>query len=470
MAKEISKIFIIDRDPSVANLLGGICSGQGVEVKTSGGGSAAVKAFNRFKPDAMLLDISCPPSGAVDFLSHLSPIAKSHCQMVVMSSRASDRDLRQCREVGINVFLRKPFKSPEEARLGVARCLELSEGSRPPLVTPPASSLITAETQQRIGRPFIGSTPAMNEALELIKIAASHPTVNVLVLGESGTGKEIVARLIHSLGGGWRNPFITSNCSAIPENLMESEFFGHLKGSFTGAFDDRVGSFEAAKNGTLFLDEIGDMPLLLQAKLLRAVEEREIKRIGGHEAVKVACRIIAATNRSREDMFDRNIFRFDLLNRLNTFEIHLPPLRERPEDIPILFEFFIADAVAWSAVEAPKVGIGAMRALMEYDFPGNVRELKNIADRAVLVKPKNMESYLRREIDLRRQAEGKRSPFPILKGILNLDSNEEALIKAALIRSRGNNTKAAELLGISRTALLRRFEKFNIKSDRRTTE
>lgn len=305
---------------------------------------------------------------------------------------------------------------------------------------------------------MIGDSPQLKKVLELALTAAKYPFVNVLITGESGTGKENIARIIHHASERKDNIFCAVNCSAIPDCLLESEFFGHKKGSFTGAIDDKKGFFEISNNGTLFLDEIADMPFSLQAKILRAIEEKKITRVGDTKEIVTDFRVISATNRVVDELVQKNKFRLDLFHRLNTFHIHIPPLRERPEDIEPLLNHFVEEFSRKMNKPMPAINKNVLPFLKKYPFPGNVRELRNMVERAIIL-------YKGNTIEI--------SDFPIdIENTMNCSSNEtdsfnlneieKKAISQALKKSDYNQTSAADMLGITRDALIRKMKKYNI--------
>lgn len=288
--------------------------------------------------------------------------------------------------------------------------------------------------------------------------AAQYPDTNVLITGESGTGKENIARIIHYAGKRKENVFCAVNSSAITETLMESEFFGHKKGSFTGAIADKKGFFEISHQGTLFLDEIADMPLSLQAKVLRAIEEKSVTRVGETNSVVADFRIISATNHNLDQMQEEKRFRLDLFHRLNTLHIHIPPLRERVEDIEPLLTFFVEDISKKLNKTIPSICSGVLKALKSYDFPGNVRELKNMIERAIILNKDNKLTESDFPVNGKMKPAQKKMPQ-----FFNLVENEIEIIKAALLEKDNNISAAAELLGIQRMALSRKIAKYNIE-------
>jgi transcriptional regulator with PAS, ATPase and Fis domain len=319
------------------------------------------------------------------------------------------------------------------------------------------NSLISKSLGEKIERDFIGESQKIQEVLELAITASEFPGTNVLITGESGTGKENIARIIHYSSNRKDNVFCAVNSSAITESLLESEFFGHKKGSFTGAINDKKGFFEVSDQGTLFLDEIADMPFSLQAKILRAIEEKKITRVGETEQIKVDFRIIAATNHDIDQLVSEKKFRLDLVHRLNTLHIHIPPLRERKEDIEPLLKYFVSDFSVRMNKPHPKIDKNVVAMLKKYQFPGNVRELKNMTERAVILLKGDLLKV--QDFSIKTSVS---SPTGN-NGLLTMQEQEVKLLRQAL-RDHGFNQKAAaEALGITRDSLIRRMKKHNIR-------
>jgi two-component system, NtrC family, response regulator AtoC len=309
---------------------------------------------------------------------------------------------------------------------------------------------------------IVGSSPAMRAALDMARKVAPH-SATVLVSGESGTGKELVARLIHRESPRASGPFVAVNCGAIPEALLESELFGHVKGAFTGATRDKAGLFEEAHNGTLFLDEIGELPAALQVKLLRALQEGDVRRVGSTEATVVDVRVIAATNRDLEADVASGRFRADLFYRINVVAIALPPLRERSEDLPELAQFFLARHAARMGLTPHGISPAAMRTIAEHAWPGNVRELEHAIERALVmtggaaIEPSDLPA-LARSTDGRPGATD--GTLSVKRQTTEL---EKSLIQRALERTRGNRTRAARLLELSHRALLYKIREYGLE-------
>ena len=335
------------------------------------------------------------------------------------------------------------------------------EDTRKKLVnTQRKSSLISEVLREQMSMNFIGKSNAIKEVHELAMMAAEHRDTNVLITGESGTGKEIIAHIIHFASDRKDNMFIPVNCSSIPESLMESEFFGHKKGSFTGAISDKTGYLEDARNGTLFLDEIGDMSAQLQAKLLRVLESKKIKPIGSSKEIQVDFRIIAATNQDIKALIGENIFRVDLFYRINTIEIHIPPLRERKSDIEPLVHYFISHFAKVLKKPMPKIGYELIEHLENHYFPGNVRELRNMIERAMIML--KTDTLTLECFDL--VCAPVNNTVAAKPKVKTLDEMEKEMIIAAMDKTGNNHSRAALLLGISYSTLNRKLKQINNKA------
>ncbi len=326
-------------------------------------------------------------------------------------------------------------------------------------------SLINRELLENLGPEIIGVSKKMQDITAMMTRVAQFTDTSVLITGDSGTGKELIARGIHSLSPRKKNYFYAVNCSAIPESLFESEFFGHKKGAFTGAEEHRAGMFEIADKGTLFLDEIGDMKMELQGKLLRVLEDKKVIRVGTHKETPVDVRVISATNQNIQALLSEKGFRLDLYHRLNTFEIHIPALRERQEDIRPLIEHYTTQISQRLKKKITAVDDEVFTILENYDFPGNVRELKNFIEKAVILCDSNKIS-LKDFPNINLSAD---IPFRKLDGLLyheedlNLDEMEKKLIIRALEKTGNNKSHAAQLLNITRQSLDRRIKKFDLE-------
>lgn len=408
--------------------------------------------------DLLILDVRLPGISGLDILKNVR--TKYPAMEVIIVSAHGDMDtVIKAMRLGAIDYLRKPFRHID-IRIAIERTQKFMLLQREMKLLEEKFSLISKSLEQLIERHFIGVSPQIKAVLDMAVTSANYPDTNVLITGESGTGKENIARIIHYAGKRKDNVFCAVNSSAITETLMESEFFGHKKGSFTGAIADKKGFFETSNNGTLFLDEIADMPLSLQAKVLRAIEEKSVTRVGETNSIATDFRIVSATNHDLDKLQQEKKFRLDLLHRLNTLHIHIPPLRERTEDIEPLVNFFVEDISKKLNKQIPTIGSGVLNALKNYDFPGNVRELKNMIERAIILNKENRLT----ESDF--PVNGKMKPAcKKAAQVFNLVDNEIETIKAALQEKDHNISAAADLLGIQRMALSRKMKKYGIQSN-----
>jgi len=436
------RILAVDDQAGVRELLRAVLGGDdGHEVETASDGQAALRALAGGFHDLVIMDIRMPGMDGITALEKARGLSP-RTGVVMMTAYASVETAVRAMKLGAFDYVTKPIDI-DEVRAVVARFIE---SQRP------------GEEQETVveSRDVVGASEAIRAALELAhRVAASDATV--LVLGESGTGKEVLAREIHKASPRGTRPFVAVNCSAIPETLLESELFGHEKGSFTGAVRQKKGRFELAEGGTIFLDEIGDMSAALQAKLLRFLQDRRLQRVGGSADIAVDARVIAATNRDLERDVADGRFREDLFFRLNVVTITVPPLRERADDIPLLVEHFLRLHVPEGA-RPKKVSPRAMRLLMGYLWPGNIRELENAIQRAVVlargetVFPEQLPPRVR-EAD---PAEGGAA-----KGRTMREVERDVIVKT-LRETDGNRTRAASILGISRRTLQNKIKEYGI--------
>jgi two-component system nitrogen regulation response regulator NtrX len=367
-------VLIVDDEPNIRRMVGALLSAEGYEVRDAPDGSSAISRATESEPDVLLLDLMMP--GELDGLATLARVRESHpdVPVVMMSGRAGLSDAVKATKLGAFNFLEKPL-TPEGVLLALASAMELRQARR-------EAKALRADLG--LSGQMVGDSPAMGQVREMI--ARVSPTdARVLITGESGTGKELVAAAIHMGSTRRDRPFVRVNCAAIPRDLVESEMFGHEKGSFTGATDRRIGRFELAHGGTLFLDEVGDLGAEAQAKLLRAIEAKEIERVGGGKPIRVDVRIVAATNKDLTRAVDEGVFREDLLFRLNVIPVPIPPLRERPGDIPALVRHFSALHRTRTGQALPSWTDDAVAQFQRYAWPGNVRELANIVERLAIL-------------------------------------------------------------------------------------
>ncbi len=404
--------------------------------------------------DLMILDVRLP---GIDGLDILKEVKAKHpnLEVVIISAHGDMDTVIKAMRLGAFDYLRKPFRHID-IQIVVERTRKYLHLQRKLKLVEERNSLISKTLEEKIDRHFIGVSVKIRDIFDAALAAAQYRDANVLITGESGTGKENVARIIHYSGSRKEHIFCAVNSSAITDSLLESEFFGHKKGSFTGAVTDKMGYFEVSNQGTLFLDEIADMPLNLQAKILRAAEEKVITRVGDTKTIKTDFRIISSTNHDIQKRVSENKFRLDLLHRLNTVHIHIPPLRERPEDIkPLLIHF--TDHFAQKLNRSIAINEDVFKRLERYPFPGNIRELKNMAERAIILCKFNSLSI--EDFPLTSHSNG---AVEVNNEMANLKSIEVDMIRKALLQSQFNQKAAADILGITRDALIRKMKKYNI--------
>jgi DNA-binding NtrC family response regulator len=415
----------------------------------------------KFEIDLLILDVRLPGANGLDILKEVR-VKYPNMEVIIISAHGDMDTVIKAMRFGAFDYLRKPFRFID-IQMALERTQKYLQIQRKLKLLEEKNSLISKALEEKIERQFIGVSSQILEVFEQAITAANYPDANVLITGESGTGKENIARIIHYSSARKDHLMCAINSSAITESLLESEFFGHKKGSFTGAIDDKMGLFEVCNHGTLFLDEIADMPINLQAKILRATEEKVITRVGDTRPIRTDFRIISATNHDIGKRVKKKKFRLDLLHRLNTIHIHVPPLRERPEDIkPLLTHFVSVYAIRFNKPNlhlAPEV----IDELKKYDFPGNVRELRNMTERAIMVCKGNMLGMA--DFQLKLQTEEEILPND---EIVDLKSLEENMIRKVLKKYKYNIQVAADMLGIHRDALSRKLKKYSIninKSD-----
>ncbi|MDP8220649.1 MAG: sigma-54 dependent transcriptional regulator [Candidatus Stygibacter frigidus] len=447
-------VLIMDDDKRITIELQEYLQRQDFEVDIANDAETGLAKIIKHKPDILFLDIMLGEANGLEVLERLK---KQYPKLeVIMITGHGDMDtVIEAMRLGAFDFLKKPFKQIE-AKIAIGRTSKFILMQQELQKYQEQNSLISLELENKLEREFIGESRHIKNVLDNAVNVAGYE-VNVLITGESGTGKEIISRIIHYSSNRKRKSFFPINCSAIPETLMESIFFGHKKGSFTGADEDRKGIFELADGGTLFLDEIADMPVELQSKLLRVIEEKKFRRIGMEKDIASDVRIVAATNHDLDEAIKRGSFRLDLYHRLNTMVINIPPLRQRREDIKPLVNHFLHQFCHKNGRIVPQISDEAMQLLNSYDFPGNVRELKNLIERALILAKGSVLTAENFPVCGQGVALQLQEPESY-----NLEDNETRLIKAALVKTAGNQTQAAELLGISRHTLIRRLERWRV--------
>jgi len=472
----MNRILVADDEESMRWVLSKALRKKGFTVDLARDGEEALRFVRQNTYDLAIVDIKMPGLSGLDLLDRIKE-ERADLFVVVMTAEASMKNAVEAMKRGAYDYLTKPFDlSVMDAVVEkVSRAREMSG----------QVNLLKEELKDRyqLEKTIIGNSPAMREIYKTIgKVAPSD--VTVLVQGESGTGKELIARAIHYNSRRLGKPFIALNCAAIPKELLESELFGFEKGAFTGATERKLGKFEQANGGTIFLDEIGDMPIDLQAKILRVLQEREITRTGGNQSIQVDVRVVAATNQDLEESVRKKQFREDLYYRLNVIPIQLVPLRERSEDVPLLVEYFLNKICSELEVPPKRCSADAMRLLSSYSWPGNIRELENTIKRGVILSPDPLLIAADFPGLRTRQGEGGGEELS-LEGIVDLklrgsfsnmekmesgdvyamvlEQVERPLIRFVLEKTRGNQVRAADILGINRNTLRKKITELGIE-------
>jgi two-component system response regulator AtoC len=451
----VRRVLVVDDEENLRVVLRTLLRRHGYEVETASSGEEALGMVDSFGPDVVLTDVRMPKMGGLDLLSTLK--AKGNEATVIVMSAYGNMDLAlDAMKAGAYDYVQKPFK-PDEVVLALRKAEERE------LLRRENRALRDEIRKEHRFEDILAKSARMQEIFRTITKIAEYKTT-VLVTGESGVGKELVARAIHRRSSRRGGPFVAVNCGAIPENLLESELFGHKKGAFTDAVHDRRGLFEEATEGTLFLDEIGELPLGLQVKLLRVLEDEKIRRVGDTRDLQVDVRIITATHRDLHAETKAGRFREDLFYRLNVLPIHCPPLRERRDDIPLLIDHFVAKNNTRLGTSIRGLDTETRRLLYEYSWPGNVRELENTIERAMVLS----EGEQIIAADLPERIREARDPVQVqlASGELSVKKTtriiEEILIRRALQKTKGNRTRAAEVLEISHRALLYKIKDYQI--------
>jgi two-component system response regulator PilR (NtrC family) len=450
----MGKILVSDDELSMRQFLEILLKKEGHQVVCAGDGQEAWVRFQAEPFDLVISDIKMPKMDGLELLQKVKQQRPS-LAVIMVTAYASPEDAIAAMKAGAYDYLTKPFKL-EEIKSVIRNALELTEGQAP------------AEAPVGIFCNIVGHSTKMVQIYNLVRQVGPTRT-NVLISGESGTGKELAARAIHQHSSRNGKPFVTINCSAIPENLMESELFGHVKGAFTGAVANKKGLFEIAHEGTVFLDEIGDLSPLIQVKLLRVIQEREFMRVGETQTINVDVRIISATNKNLEQEVIQGRFREDLFYRLNVVHLHLPPLRERREDIPLLAQFFLEKYSKELGKNVRSISSYVLDTLMNYTFPGNVRELENIIERSVALEGSNIilpESLLLSEHKKEAIPKGLPSVHLTPAGMdleKELNQLEKEVLQQALQLSNGVIKKAAEILQLSFRSMRWKIQKHGLR-------
>ncbi len=448
-AEVAPRVLVVEDEEIVRDILLKVLTEEGYRVDAVETGEEALKALENHLYDLVLLDLNLPGMHGLNVLS-AAPATQTDAQFIVMTAFGTVDTAVEAMRLGAYDYINKPFRT-EELLLTLKRAREEAELRR-------EVAQLRRRTSEGAGARMVGRSAPMQRLFDLMeRVAPTRATV--LITGETGTGKELVARGIHDLSDRARRPFVAINCSALPESLLESELFGHMKGSFTGAIQNKRGLFEEAAGGTLFLDEISTISPAIQVKLLRVLQERKIKRVGGREQIPVDFRLIAATNRDLTELVEQGKFREDLYYRLNVFPIEVPALRDRREDIPVLANYFRLRFAEENGVEPPEIPPETLSRMMAYDWPGNVRELENFIERAVIMHagaksipfdpPQALGRRPERELLSRARAER-----------WDLERLEREYILEALEETHWHQGEAAQILGINRRTLYRKLKKY----------
>jgi DNA-binding NtrC family response regulator len=447
------RILVVDDEASQRELVSGYLKKQGFEVFTAAGGESALELFRQAPMELILTDQRMPGLSGLDLLKAAREI-NPETQVIVMTAYGSVETAVEAMRDGAADYVAKPLNL-DELRQKIQRIVEQHR-----LYAENRALREELKSRHRI-EGIIGESGQMVEVISLVqRVAASEATV--LIRGESGTGKELIAKAIHYASPRAARPLVRVNCAALPENLLESELFGHEKGSFTGAISTRKGRFELADTGTLFLDEIGDLPLHLQAKLLRVLQEREFERVGSSQPIKVNVRILSATHRDLESLMRAGQFRDDLYYRLNVVTILVPPLRERRQDLPPLMDHFLKLFAAKNGKSLRGFSRAARDALLRYDYPGNVRELENLLERAVVLCRGDVIDRGDLPLILDDPDALSETQTQLTAAVEGL---ERRMIREALKRANGVQTRAAELLGVTERALRYKLKKYGLQGE-----
>jgi DNA-binding NtrC family response regulator len=454
MEEPLQNVLILDDEKGFREEIGEFLKEEGYQVYTAGLPSEALRIISSNDIDIAVFDIRMPEMDGLTFLNQIKQ-EYQEIEIIMMTGFGNMASVITAMRYGAVDFLKKPFKLTEikETLNRISKYRSVKSKIRK------ESNIFKDMLDDKLH--LVGNSPALKRIFDLVIKVSKSNDATVLLTGETGTGKELMAKTIHLLSNRKDNKFVVVNCSTIPAELFENEFFGHMKGSYTDARQDQKGLFEAADKGTLFLDEIGDLKYEMQAKLLRVIEDKKVSRLGSSDEKKVDVRIIAATNHNLKEMVENKQFRIDLFHRLNLFTVEIPPLRKRKEDIPLLFNYFVEYFSDKYKKEIVKVENSVIAKLINYSFPGNIRELKNIIERAVIMCEGdilNESSFdLLEYLPLSNEMLTDES-----EGLLDINIVEKENILKALSITKNNKTQASKLLNISRQALDRKIKKFGL--------
>ena len=453
-AAKRGRILIVDDDRQMCQLLVDVLAEEGYAVEAVHDGRSALEKFRATGCELMITDLMMPRMRGTELVKEVKAI-DADAVILLITAFGSIESAVEAMKAGAFHYVTKPFRT-DEMILHVSRALQQRQLCE-------ELQRLRSEVLERSFENIIGKSEQMQEVFSIVR-QISDLAANVLILGESGTGKEMVARAIHHHSSRAGGPFIPLNCAAVPETLLESELFGYLRGSFTDARKDRRGLFQEASGGILFLDEISEIPINLQAKLLRVIEDKEVRPLGANQSERVDTRIVSACNLDLEHLVEQGRFRQDLYYRLNVIRIELPPLRERSEDIPLLAEHFLHKFAPQAKREITSIDQEALAVLINYRWPGNVRELEHTIERAVLLGKET--SIGLKDLPLQSQASNG-SPVPLAAAVANgytLRDLEREYILRVIESTYGNKAEAARILGVDRTTLYRKLEEYKVKT------
>jgi DNA-binding NtrC family response regulator len=461
-----AKIFLVDDDELIVSMLSKVLKNEGYDVRTATNARDVVGKIASWSPSVVMLDIRLPDRNGIEVLEDIVKRGLD-TQVVMLTADDTAETAVKAMKLGAADYLTKPF-NVDEVKIVLSNIIEKGKLKQ-------EVDYLRKVSSELLEKSIIGESPVIRELQSKIEKMAEASVSTILITGESGTGKELFARhahrLLHSGAGEKYAPFIRVNCAALPESLLESELFGYVRGAFTDARSDKKGLFEMAQGGSILLDEIGEMKQDLQSKLLRVLEERMVRRVGGSEEIPIDATVIVTTNRGLSDMVERGEFRMDLFYRLNAFSLHVPPLRERKEDIPVLTEYYLSYFCAkYNKKAIRRYSPEAEKLLVSHDWPGNVRELRNVIERIVVLESGDtiLPEHLPKEISTKHATLPSSggtgtTAFVLPEGGISLDDVEKNLIVQALERTRNNKTQAAKLLQISYDALRYQVKKFGLE-------
>ncbi len=453
-------ILVVDDEAIIRKEIRIFLERKGFCVHTAGAPQAAFEILKSEAVDIVLLDIKMPEMDGLEALKHIKG-NYTNIEVIMITGHGDSSTILSAMRLGAFDFFYKPV-NPLEIENSIKRTGRFIEMTQKLRRMENVYSTITQEQNNAVGD-IVGKSRALQNVMSMAKKGAESADTPVLITGESGTGKELVARYIHYMSDRKDQYFYTLNCSAIPESLIESELFGHAKGAFTGAVSDKMGCFEAGNKGTIFLDEIGDMPLLAQSKFLRVLEDRRVRRVGANRDTAVDVRIVSATNQDLNALIKEERFRLDLFYRINAFHIKVPPLRERVEDIPVLIDHYLQTYRRALKKNIAAVDGAVLEKFQNYAFPGNIRELKNLIERAVILSEGDTLT-LNDFPQLNAHPNHAAVSAPDHSQDMTLAAMEISYLKAALKKANNNISEAAALLGITRQSLYRKMEKAGIQA------